>query len=657
VQTINFTTAGQRQVPGKIIRTRTAGGGWAAIEVVSPVVQLSNKVSYRLLCGAGHNPDGITAAASVQPAAKTVTCGTAPPAFTATGSITSHEAAEVTYYWALSDGQTSPPATLQFTAPGTMTVKPFTVTPRGDPASGEAVLVVTSPVVAASSPAKYTLSCTPPPPLTLSASAQVSPKSESVACSPAPPVFTFSGTITANEATTVGYFWKLPSGDGPPQTLTFTQAGTRAVSPDSFPPGTQSTTGSGQIIITSPQAAASNAAAFTLSCGQGKFPPLSLRPASGALPSGTAGDPYSATVTASGGDGNYSWSAPAGLPAGLSFSTAGGTLTVSGTPTGSGSHTVSVSVSDGESPAQATSATLTITINDAALSLSPAGGALPSGTVGDPYSQQISVTGGDGQYTFACGSAPAWMSCSQNGGTYTISGTPATAEEAGTYTFTVSVSDGESPAQTASATFTVTINNVAVSLSPAGGTLPSGTVGVPYSASVTASGGFGEYTFACGGAPAWMSCGQDGDEYIMSGTPTEPGSYTFTVSVSDGESPAQTAAGTFTVTINNVAVSLSPAGGTLPSGTVGVPYSATVTASGGDGRYTFACGSAPAWMSCSQDGDAYTISGTSKESGTYTFTVSVSDGESPAQTASATLTVTINDVTPATTQPTQDGLG
>ena len=43
-----------------------------------------------------------------------------------------------------------------------MAVDPLTITPHGDPASGEAVLVVTSPVAAASSPATYTLSCTPP---------------------------------------------------------------------------------------------------------------------------------------------------------------------------------------------------------------------------------------------------------------------------------------------------------------------------------------------------------------------------------------------------------------------------------------------------------------------------------------------------------------
>ena len=146
---------------------------------------------------------------------------------------------------------------------------------------------MTSPVVSASGPAKYTLSCTPPPAATLSASAQVSPPNESVDCSAAPSPFTFNGTITASGATTVTYFWKLPSGDGPPQTLSFTRAGTLAVSPDSFTPGAHDQTGSGQIIVTSPEATASNAATFTLSCHSGKSAQLSISPDGGALPSGT----------------------------------------------------------------------------------------------------------------------------------------------------------------------------------------------------------------------------------------------------------------------------------------------------------------------------------------------------------------------------------
>ncbi len=159
VQTVRFTAPGTRQVRGEIIQTRAAGGGWAAIEMVSPAAPISNKARYRLLCGkTGANSDGVSAAASMQPAAKTVTCGAPPPTFTATGSITSAKAGTVTYYWALSDGQDSAPADLTFAAPGTVAVKPLTVTPQGDPATGEAVLAVTSPVTVTSSHRTHSLS-------------------------------------------------------------------------------------------------------------------------------------------------------------------------------------------------------------------------------------------------------------------------------------------------------------------------------------------------------------------------------------------------------------------------------------------------------------------------------------------------------------------
>ncbi len=80
---------------------------------------------------------------------------------------------------------------------------------------------MTSPVAAASSPATYTLSCTAPKtPLALGATTAVSPASQSLtSCSAAAPTFTFSGTISDNKAGSVSYHWKLPSGNGPTQTV------------------------------------------------------------------------------------------------------------------------------------------------------------------------------------------------------------------------------------------------------------------------------------------------------------------------------------------------------------------------------------------------------------------------------------------------------
>ncbi|MGH3293064.1 MAG: protein kinase domain-containing protein, partial [Trebonia sp.] len=195
VQAVSFTGAGDTSVSGETVKTNKAGSGWAELKIVSPTALTSNKASYKLLCG----PSGtgqISASAFVQAPTGTGTCPATPPNLTATGSITNAKAGTVTYYWAQSDGENSAPATLTFTGPGTMAVAPLAITPPADPGSGDAVLVVTSPVAAASSPARYTLTCQAPTP-TLDATTAVSPASQSLtSCSAAAPTFTFTGTIS-----------------------------------------------------------------------------------------------------------------------------------------------------------------------------------------------------------------------------------------------------------------------------------------------------------------------------------------------------------------------------------------------------------------------------------------------------------------------------
>jgi hypothetical protein len=63
------------------------------------------------------------------------------------------------------------------------------------------------------------------------------------------------------------------------------------------------------------------------------------------LSDGVVGTAYSATLTATGGNGTYTWSLASGsLPAGLSLSSTG---TISGTPTTAGSSSFTVRVTDG----------------------------------------------------------------------------------------------------------------------------------------------------------------------------------------------------------------------------------------------------------------------------------------------------------------------
>jgi Putative Ig domain len=77
----------------------------------------------------------------------------------------------------------------------------------------------------------------------------------------------------------------------------------------------------------------------------------------------------------------------------------------------------------------------------------------------------------------------------------------------------------------------------------------------------------------------------------------------------------------------------------LPFALFGVPYSARVSASGGDGHYTWSASGLPDGLSIAPDSG--TISGTTDASGTFSVTIAVSDGESPPRRQSATLHLTI----------------
>jgi len=541
VQTVSFTTAGNLHIAGDRVKTKTAGDGWAEIKLVSPAGKTSNKATYKLLCG--NSVAGISATATVLlPATSNVTCGTTPPTLTAIGSVTAPKAEKVTYYWALSSGYDSPPATLTFTGASTMAAEPLTITPPGDSSSGEAVLVVTSPVNVASSPATYTLTCTAPV-AKVSVVAAVSPASQTVtSCTAAAPTFTFSGTITDTVPGTVSYYWKLPSGDGPVQTLNFSQAGSASTVTTSYKPGSDDVSGSGSIVVTSPNAVSSNVASFSVVCGK------TLAITTNGAATATIGVAYSATATVSGGSGTYTWATPTGLPAGLTSTASGATITITGTPTATGTFTIGLSVHDSASPEGSGTASVPVTVSDAALAVTSSAAA--TATLNTAYSGTATVTGGNGTYTWATPTGlPTGMTSSASGATLTISGTPTAA---GTFTVGLSVSDTESPAKTTTASITITVSAPALSL--AGGTLGTGTVGTAYTATVTATGGAGTFTYSATGLPGGLAI--NSLTGTISGTPTASGSFTVTVTVTDTSS--QTASGAYTMTVNPAAVSSSP---------------------------------------------------------------------------------------------------
>jgi hypothetical protein len=161
VQTLNFTEAGQQQVKGGAVTTSTAGDGWAQLKLLfNPGTKTSDKATYQLLCSTANGD--IAVSATVKPAALNFSSCSAPhPTLTVTGTITTKNAGTVSYYWAMSNGERTHPDSATFASAGTKAADPLTF-PAWVPASGQVVLVVTKPAVAASKPAAYTVTCGPP---------------------------------------------------------------------------------------------------------------------------------------------------------------------------------------------------------------------------------------------------------------------------------------------------------------------------------------------------------------------------------------------------------------------------------------------------------------------------------------------------------------
>jgi hypothetical protein len=87
------------------------------------------------------------------------------------------------------------------------------------------------------------------------------------------------------------------------------------------------------------------------------------------------------------------------------------------------------------------------------------------------------------------------------------------------------------------------------SLGLAGQTLPSATAGVAYTATLDATGGTGNdaWSITSGSLPAGLNL--NASTGVISGTPTTAKTSTFTIVVSDGGPPTQTASGTFSLTV------------------------------------------------------------------------------------------------------------
>ncbi len=356
--------------------------------------------------------------------------------------------------------------------------------------------------------------------------------------------------------------------------------------------------------------------------------PLSITTTS--LPSGTVGKAYSTTLKATGGTLPYSWTVSSGtLPPGLSLNATSGIL--SGNPTTSGTFTPTIQVTDTSSPKLTASKPFTITIQGGtALTITTT--SLPGGKVGTAYSSTVKASGGVLPYTWSIisGTLPTGLSLGATTGT--ISGTPSAS---GSFSFTVQVADSSAPQMKASQAFTVVIQSNGLTILTT--SLPAGSKGAPYSATLTATGGTLPYHWSIisGSLPTGLTLGASTG--TISGTPTVVASFTFTVQVTDSSTTKLKASAPFTVPIFGLVISTT----SLPNATQGAFYATTVLASGGTLPYTWSIisGSLPPGLALTASNGL--IAGTPTASGAFTFTIQVADSSTPQQTATQVLTLTV----------------
>ncbi len=270
-------------------------------------------------------------------------------------------------------------------------------------------------------------------------------------------------------------------------------------------------------------------------------------------------------------------------------------------------------------------------------------GNLPLAQVGVAYNAPISVSGGTAPYTFSLssGSLPSGLALSQAAGT--ISGTPGAT---GVSSFVVQATD--SAGLTGTQMFQISVSAsgaITVTVSPAAATVTSsGTI--QFTATVTNTSNVGVTWSA---SPGTIS--SSGLYQAPAVTANTSATVTAT-SVADS-----TVSGAASITITPAQqVSLIVTTTSLPPATAGTAYSATLFAIGGTAPYSWslASGTLPTGITLLQSSGS--LSGTTSQTGQFSFTVQVVDSSSTKLNATQPLTLTVGaSVSPSTAPSTLFG--
>ena len=351
--------------------------------------------------------------------------------------------------------------------------------------------------------------------------------------------------------------------------------------------------------------------------------PLTLTPLT--HPSGAIGSFYFGILfQASGGVPGYTWALQRATNSdGLILDP--NTSFLTGNPQAGGIFPIGVIVTDA-SGAQASSS------NDLNV-LGVTTASLPNGAIGVAYSQALAAIGNTGSVSWSLpsGVLPPGLNLSPQG---QIAGTPTTG---GTFPFQVSVTDIATGLTTSRS---LSINIPAI-LTITTTTLPSGTVGIPYSPpALAATGGSGalNWSLVSGNLPPGLSLSAQG---LITGTPTQAGPFTFQVRATD---PVTNLTATQSLSIT-ITAPLSVSTTALANGTIGIGYSQTLQATGGTPPYAWSATGLTAGLAL--DPNTGILNGTPTATGASTISITLTDAARGTASKQLTLTIGTPGIAPA----------
>lgn len=266
------------------------------------------------------------------------------------------------------------------------------------------------------------------------------------------------------------------------------------------------------------------------------------------LPLAQVGTAYSQTLSATGGQLPYNWSVISGsLPNGLTLNSATGEI--SGMPTILGDYTFEIKAVDSSVLPDTLlpnsfSNVFRLRVDSDSFGIMTT--SLPDAKVGMAYSRTLSTANGTYPYTWSVisGSLPDGLTLDSARGI--ISGTPTTPSD---YTFEIKVVDSSSTLNSFSRSFTLNVASSATSgdFRVSTSSLPDAQVGTVYSRTLSTVNGISPYTWSVisGSLPPGLALTSG----TIAGTPSEAGTYNFTIEAKDSSSPQKTAPKSLSLTV------------------------------------------------------------------------------------------------------------